>query len=121
MRIYSNKHLTVIQRIALWKQTDFPRIGYDKKDTVYKVSDVSENRISFFRTNMYNLPPVGFVAQFVWEYPDRQIGVCKLDLKTYDLCGFDKFYQRAIQLPEGVSHGDLLYVDNNKIMHYKLI
>ena len=121
MRIYSNKHLTVIQRIALWKQIDFPRIGYDKKDTVYKVSDVSENRISFFRTNMYNLPPVGFIAQFVWEYPDRQIGVCKLDLKTYDLRRFAKTYQRAIQLHHGVSHGDLVYVDTKQIMRYELV
>lgn len=121
MRIYSNKHLAVVHRIALWKEFQFPRIGYDIEDIVYKIDHVTEKEISFFRTNMYSLPPVGFVTQFVWEYPDKQIGVCKLDLKTYDLCRFDKIYQNAVQLPEGVSHGDLVYVDTKQIMRYELV
>ena len=121
MRIYSNKHLTVVQRIALWKQYEHPRIGYDKEDIVYKVDHLTENDISFFRTNMYSLPPIGFVTQFVWEHPDRQIGICKLDLKTYDLRRFSRIYQNAVQLPDGVTHGDLVYVDTKKIMRYELV
>ena len=118
MRIYSNKHLTVVQRIALWKQYEYPRMGYDKEDIVYKVDHLTENDISFFRTNMYSLPPIGFVTQFVWEYPDKQIGVCSLDLKPYDMFGFGKLYQKAVQLPEAVNEGDLVYIDISKLVRY---
>ena len=115
MHIYSNKQLTPDLCKALSRMVEFPRIGFDKGDMVYKV-DVNTGCISFFRTNMYTKAPVNFSPEFVWEYNDnRQVKVSKLDLKTYDMCGFGKIYKNAIQFPTGLSHGDLVYVDTNKL------
>ena len=115
MRIYSNKQLTPVLCDALSKMVEFPRMGFNKGDMVYKV-DINTSYISFFRTNMYTKAPIGFIPEFVSEYNDnRQVKVSKLDLKTYDLCGFGQIYKNAIQLPTGLSHGDLVYVDTKKL------
>lgn len=121
MRIYSNKHLTVVERLELWKMVCFPRIGWKRHEIVFKVNSVSDNELAFNATNIYTMPPVGFVTQFVWEYPDKQIGVCNLDLKSYDICKFDKLYQQAIRLPEDVVEGDLVYVDTKQLVRYELV
>ena len=116
MRIYSNKQLTRVLCDELLRMVEFPRMGFDKGDMVYKV-DLNTSCISFFRTNMYTKAPVNFSPEFVWEYNDnRQVKVSKLDLKTYDMCGFGKIYKNAIQFPTGLSHGDLVYVDTNKLL-----
>lgn len=116
MRIYSNKQLTPILCNELSRMVEFPRMGFDKGDMVYKV-DVNTSCISFFRTNMYTKAPVKFIPEFVSEYPDnRQVKVSKLDMKTYDLCGFGGIYKDAIQFPSGLSHGDLVYVDTKKLL-----
>ena len=115
MRIYSNKQLTPVLCDALSKMVEFPRMGFNKGDMVYKV-DLNTSCISFFRTNMYTKAPLKFIPEFVSEYNDnRQVKVSKLDLKTYDLCGFGQIYKNAIQLPTGLSHGDLVYVDTKKL------
>lgn len=121
MRIYSNKHLTVFERLGVWRTFHFPSAGQSRNDIVFKVDGVSKNGVTFVRTNKYTFPPLGFVTQFVWEYPDKQIGICSLDLKQYDVYGFDRLYQHAIQLPDGVVKGDLVYVDTTKLMRYELV
>lgn len=118
MRIYSNTNLTVMERIHLWKTTRYPLnnpFGWNRNDMIFKVGSAHKGEISFIGTNMYTRPPVGFITQFVWEYPDKQIGVCSLDLKKYDMFRFGKLYQQSIQLPEDVKEGDLVYVDKSKI------
>jgi len=116
MRIYSNKALSPALCDALSRMVEFPRMGFDKNDMVYKV-DVNTDCISFFRTNMYTKAPVKFSPEFVSEYPgNRQVKVSKLDLKTYDMCGFGGIYKNAIQLPTELSHGDLVYVDTKKLL-----
>jgi hypothetical protein len=66
---------------------------------------------------MYTKAPLNFIPEFVSEYNDnRQVKVSKLDLKTYDLCGFGQIYKNAIQFPPGLSHGDLVYVDTKKLL-----
>lgn len=108
-----------MERIHLWKNIRFPSIhpfSSNRNDIVFKVGSASKNDISFIRTNMYTKPPVGFITQFIWEYPDTQIGVCSLDLKAYDMLGFGKLYQKSIQLPEVVNEGDLVYVDVSKLV-----
>ena len=116
MRIYSNKQLTPVLCDALSRMVEFPRMGFTKGDMVYKV-DVNTSCISFFQTNMYTKVPVNFSPEFVSEYNDnRQVEVSKSDLKTYDLCGFGQIYKNAIQLPTGISHGDLVYVDTKKLL-----
>lgn len=115
MRIYSNKQLTPVLCNELSRMAEFPRMGFDKGDMVYKV-DVNTGCISFFKTNMYTKAPVSFIPEFVSEYNEyRQVKVSESDLKTYDLCGFDKIYKNAIQFPTGLSHGDLVYVDTKKL------
>ena len=121
MRIYSNKHLTVAKRLELWRIFHFPTVSQSRNDIVFKIDHVSNSGVSFFRTNRYTSPPIGFITEFVWEYPDKQIGVCSLDLKKYDMYRFDKVYQTAIQLPDGVVEGDLVYVDTKKLMRYELV
>ena len=111
MRIYSNKQLTPALCDALSRMVEFPRMGFTKGDMVYKV-DVNTTCISFFKTNMYTKAPIGFSPEFVSDYNNRQVKVSKLDLKTYDMCGFGKIYKNAIQLPTDLSHGDLVYVGN---------
>lgn len=113
--------MSVIQRLEIWKFFKFPRIGYNKNEILYKIDNISNDEISFYRTNMYTLPPVGFVTQFVWEYPDKQIGICNLDLKYYNIYRFDRLYQHAIRLPEGLQEGDLVYVDTKQLMRYELV
>jgi len=94
---------------------EFPRMGFDKGDMVYKV-DRNTDCISFFKTNMYTRAPVYFSPEFVSEYNDnRQVKVSKSDLQTYDLCGFGKIFKNAIQFPRDLSHGDLVYVDTKKL------
>jgi len=116
MRIYSNKQLTPVLCDALSKMVEFPRMGFDKDDMVYKV-DVNTSCISFFRTNMYTKAPVNFIPEFVSDYNDnRQVKVSELDLKIYDMCGFGQIYKNAIQFPTGLSHGDLVYVDTKKLL-----
>ena len=116
MRVYSNKQLTRVLCDELLRMVEFPRMGFTKDDMVYKV-DVNTNCISFFKTNMYTKAPVNFSPKFVSEYNDnRQVEVSKSDLKTYDLCGFGQIYKNAIQLPTGISHGDLVYVDTKKLL-----
>lgn len=105
----------------MWKNFHFPRIGWKQHDIVFKIGEVSNRELSFIRTNMYTIPPVGFVTQFVWEYPDKQIGVCNLDLKPYDIYRFDRLYQQAIRLPENIQEGDLVYVDTKQLMRYELV
>lgn len=115
MRIYSNKQLTPVLCDALSRMVEFPRMGFDKCDMVYKV-DLNTDCISFFKTNMYTKAPIGFSPEFVSEYNDnRQVEVSKSDLKTYDMCGFGQIYKNAIQLPTGLSQGDLIYVDTKKL------
>ena len=116
MRIYSNKQLTRVLCDELSRKVEFPRMGFTKDDMVYKV-DVNTNCISFFKTNMYTKAPINFSPKFVSEYNDnKQVEVSKSDLKTYDLCGFGKIYKNAIQLPTGINHGDLVYVDTKKLL-----
>ena len=116
MRVYSNKQLTRVLCDELLRMVEFPRMGFDKGDMVYKV-DVNTSCISFFRTNMYTKAPVNFSPEFVSEYNDyTQVKVSALDLKTYDMCGFGKIYKNAIQLPKEISHGDLVYVDTKKLL-----
>ena len=116
MRIYSNKQLTPVLCDALSRTVEFPRMGFTKDDMVYKV-DENTDCISFFKTNMYTKAPIGFSPEFVYDYNDyRQVTVSKSDLKTYDLCGFGQIYKNAIQLPTGLSHGDLVYVDTKKLL-----
>lgn len=118
MRIYSNKQLTPALCNELLRMVEFPRMGFDKGDMVYKV-DVNTSCISFFQTNRYTKAPVNFIPKFVSEYNDnRQVEVSKSDLKTYDMCGFGEIYKNAIQLPRGLSHGDLVYVDTKKIKKF---
>jgi len=115
MRIYSNKQLTPVLCEYLSRQVEFPRMGFDKSDMVYKVN-ANTSCISFFRTNMYTKAPIGFIPEFVSEYNNwRQVKVSKLDLKTYDLCEFNGIYKNAIQFPPGLNHGDLVYVDTKKL------
>ena len=115
MRIYSNKQLNRVLCDELLRMVEFPRMGFDKGDMVYKV-DLNTSCISFFRTNMYTKAPVKFIPEFVSDYNDkRQIEVSKSDLKTYDLCGFGQIYKDAIQFPTGINHGDLVYVDTKKL------
>ena len=115
MRIYSNKTLSPALCKEVLRKIEFPRIGFDKDDMVYKV-DEHADCISFFRTNMYTKAPVGFITEFVSEYPDnKQVKVSKLDLKTYDMCRFSRLYPKAIHLPTTLSHGDLVYVDTKKL------
>ena len=115
MRIYSNKKLSPVLCDALLRTVEFPRMGFDKGDMVYKV-DLNTDCISFFRTNMYTKAPLKFIPEFVSEYNDnRQVKVPKSDLKTYDLCGFGQIYKDAIQFPTGLNHGDLVYVDTKKL------
>ena len=100
---------------ALSRMVEFPRMGFDKGDMVYKV-DRNTDCVSFFRTNMYTKAPVGFIPELVSEYNNnRQVKVSKSDLKSYDMCGFGRIYKNAIQLPTGLSHGDLVYVDTKKL------
>ena len=116
MRIYSNKQLTPILCDALSRTVEFPRMGFDEGDMVYKV-DVNTSCISFFRTNMYTKAPISFIPEFVSKCSDnKQVKVSELDLKTYDMCGFGKIYKNAIQFPTGLSHGDLVYVDTKKLL-----
>ena len=116
MRIYSNKQLTPALCNELSKMVEFPRMGFTKDDMVYKV-DVNTNCISFFRTNRYTKAPINFIPKFVSEYNDnRQVKVSESDLKTYDMCGFGEIYKNAIQLPIGLRHGDLVYVDTKKLL-----
>ena len=116
MRIYSNKQLTRVLCDELLRMVEFPRMGFTKDDMVYKV-DVNTNCISFFKTNIYTKAPVNFSPKFVSEYNDnRQVEVSKSELKTYDLCGFGQMYKNAIQLPTGINHGDLVYVDTKKLL-----
>uniref|UniRef100_A0A6C0IFW9 Uncharacterized protein n=1 Tax=viral metagenome TaxID=1070528 RepID=A0A6C0IFW9_9ZZZZ len=116
MRIYSNKELSPSLCVALSRMVEFPRIGFTKDDMVYRV-DVNTDCISFFKTNMYTKAPIGFSPEFVSDYNDyRQVKVCALDLKTYDMCGFGKIYTNAIQLPKDLSNGDLVYVDTKKLL-----
>ena len=121
MKIYSNKHLSVVERLRLWRMFEFPRIGLNHNDAVFKVIGLSKNELSFVNANRYTMPPLGFVTQFVWEHPDKQIGVTSLDLKTYDLCGYGRLYQKALQIPEDIKEGDLVYVDTKKLMYYALV
>ena len=115
MRIYSNKQLTPVLCDALSRMVEFPRMGFTKDDMVYKV-DVNTDCISFFKTNMYTKAPIGFSPEFVSDYNDnRQVKVSKSDMKTYDMCGFGQIYKNAIQLPTGLSRGDLIYVDTKKL------
>ena len=115
MRIYSNKELSPALCDALLRMVEFPRMGFTKDHMVYKV-DVNTDCISFFKTNMYTKAPIGFSPEFVSDYNDyRQVTVSKSDLKTYDLCGFGQIYKNAIQLPTGLSRGDLVYVDTKKL------
>ena len=115
MRIYSNKQLNFDISKYLSRQIEFPRMGFDKYDMVYKV-DINTDCISFFRTNMYTKAPIRFVPEFVSEYPyNKQVKVSKSDLKTYDMCGFEGIYKNAIQFPSGLNHGDLVYVDTKKL------
>ena len=116
MRIYSNKQLTPVLCDALSRTVEFPRMGFDKSDMVYKV-DVNTRCISFFQTNRYTKAPVKFIPEFVSDYNDNmQVKVSKSDLKTYDMCGFGEIYKNAIQLPTGIRHGDLIYVDTKKLL-----
>ena len=119
MRIYSNKQLTPELCNEMSRQAEFPRMGVDKGDMVYKV-DVNTICISFFRTNRYTKAPVGFVPYFVSECSDnRQVKVSESDLKTYDMCGFGEIYKGAIQLPTGLRPGDLVYVHTKKVVPSK--
>jgi hypothetical protein len=94
---------------------EFPRMGFDKGDMVYKVR-ANTGCISFYRTNMYTKAPIRFIPEFVSEYPyNKQVKVSKSDLKTYDMCGFEGIYKNAIQFPSGLNHGDLVYVDTKKL------
>lgn len=124
MRIYSNKHLTAIERIHLWEHSKSHIIHpffQSSADMIYKIDNVNHNYISFIRSNQFVPPPIDFITQFVWEYPDKQVGVCSLDLRVYDICKFDKMYRDAIKLPEGVSVDDLVYVDTTKLVRYELL
>ena len=115
MRIYSNKQLNFDLSKYLSRQIEFPRMGFDKGDMVYKVS-ANTGCISFYRTNMYTKAPIRFIPEFVSEYPyNKQVKVSKSDLKTYDMCGFEGIYKNAIQFPSGLNHGDLVYVDTKKL------
>lgn len=115
MRIYSNKQLTPVVCNELSRMVEVPRIGFNKGDMIYKV-DVNTGCISFFHTNMYTEAPVGFIPKFVSECSDNiQVKVSESDLKTYDMCGFGGIYKNGIQLPTGLSPGDLVYVATKKL------
>jgi hypothetical protein len=88
---------------------------------IYKVDEIYNNYISFIRSNKFVPPPIDFITQFAWEYPDKQIGVCSLDLQFYDICRFDRYYRDAIKLPVNVKSDDLVYVDTSKLIRYELV
>ena len=122
MRIYSNKHLTVIERLHLWENARSHIIHpfFQKSaEMVYKVDNVNNRSISFVRSNQFVPVPIDFITQFVWEYPDKQIGV--YDLQFYHIYKFDRTYRDAIKLPEGVKYDDLVYVDTTKLLRYELV
>ena len=122
MRIYSNKHLTVIERLHLWENARSHIIHpfFQKSaEMVYKVDNVNNRSISFVRSNHFAPVPIDFITQFVWEYPDKQIGV--YDLHFYNIYKFDRAYRDAIKLPEGVKYDDLVYVDTTKLLRYELV
>ena len=124
MRIYSNKHLTVVERLHLWENMHSHIIHpffQNSAEMVYKIDTVNHNYVSFIRSNQFVPPPIDFITQFAWEYPDKQIGLCNLDLRIYDVCKFDKIYRDAMKLPEGVAVDDLVYVDTTKLVRYELV
>lgn len=117
MRIYSNKYLSVPLRLDLWKNWHahiiYPAV---RSDIIYKVDEVHKNDITFVPNHTHRVPPVDFMTEFVWEYPDKQIGVSMLDLKYYNIYQMDRrIYKSAIRLPMNVQTDDLVYVDTSKI------
>ena len=86
---------------------------------VYKVDNVTNRSISFVRSTQFVPPPIDFITQFVWEYPDKQIGL--YDLEVYDIYKSGRYYRDAIKLPEGVKYDDLVYVDTTKLLRYELV
>jgi hypothetical protein len=60
---------------------------------------------------MYTQPLFNFTTRFAWEYPDEQVPLCILDLKSYDMYVFNTLYKKTIFLPEDVASEDIVYVD----------
>jgi hypothetical protein len=45
----------------------------------------------------------------MWEYPDKQIGVCSLDLDAWNVQDEELFFDSAMHLPTTVLCGDIIY------------
>ena len=107
MRLYSNIPLSVIDRMHIWK---------NRHPHVYRIQRVyrDSNTLSLEKPYFYASLPFDLRAQYMWEYPDKQIPV-PMKLQAWNLNQDGFFYDNAISLPSDIQTGDVILADHHNL------